>query len=76
MFDALCEVRNIYQRNVVEIGVDVEQREEVEIPVEMVRHVQSFWNKAVENNDGSWEARVCKRVFSTVMSRSNEDESS
>ena len=47
MFDALCEVRNIYQRNVVEIGVDVEQREEVEIPVEMVRHVQSFWNKAV-----------------------------
>ena len=37
MFDALCEVRNIYQKNVIEIGVDVEQREEVEIPVDMVR---------------------------------------
>ncbi|XP_028394823.1 niban-like protein 1 [Dendronephthya gigantea] len=35
MFDALCEVRNIYQRSVVEIGVDVEQREEVEIPIQM-----------------------------------------
>jgi hypothetical protein len=42
MFDALCEVRNIYQRNVVEIGIDVEQREEVEIPVQMVRHLSSF----------------------------------
>ena len=35
MFDALCEVRNIYQKNVVEIGVDVEQREEVEIPIQL-----------------------------------------
>ena len=36
MFNALCEVRNIYQKNVVEIGVDVEQREEVEIPIQLV----------------------------------------
>jgi hypothetical protein len=39
MFDALCEVRNIYQKNVVEIGVDVEQREEVEIPIQLVKHL-------------------------------------
>ncbi len=42
MFDALCEVRNIYQKNVVEIGVDVEQREEVEIPIQMVKHWRYF----------------------------------
>ena len=32
MIDALCEVRSIYQANIVEVAVDVEQREEVEIP--------------------------------------------
>lgn len=35
ILDALCEVRDIYQTNIVEIAVDVEQREEVEIPVQM-----------------------------------------
>ncbi|XP_046845477.1 protein Niban 2-like [Xenia sp. Carnegie-2017] len=40
MFDALCEVRNIYERNIVEIGVDVEQRDEIEIPI--LRYVHSL----------------------------------
>lgn len=35
----MCEVRNIYQKSVVEIGIDVEQREEVEIPIQMVREI-------------------------------------